>query len=186
MKFLFFGMLLFLCKNTKAQVVNWNNLEWANEVNAILSEFLVCGGPIAENSPCNVFLSKAVKRIYGIDDFNIIGTNNQMTANQIAGFVENGDNWTLLGDATNQNCLNQAQGYANVGKAVIAVEYVSGAHGHVCLIIAGNLENSGNWKLNCPNSASFFLNKPAKSYVGRKLSYAFEKPQNVKIYGRNF
>jgi hypothetical protein len=41
--------------------------------------------------------------------------------------------------------------------------------------------------MHAPNSASVFLNKPHKSYVGLRLSNAFQASDlpNVKLYTRN-
>ncbi len=177
--------LLILTGTLRAQTANWETLPWAPDVKAMLSQFLTCGGPTPPATPCNVFTAQTLEKIYHITDFDLAG-GNYMRANDIAAFVENGDKWTLLGDAGDQNVLNQAQGYANLGKAVIAVEYANAGSGHVCIIIPGNLTPSGQWKLSCPNSASFFINKPSKAYVGMSLSYAFPTPAGVKIYGRNF
>jgi hypothetical protein len=161
--------------------------EWKKDVEKMLTEFMSCSSPIDDISPCNVFLVRALNRVYGVRDFEKPGApGGAMTANEIANFVESStDKWTLLGKAGDQKTLNQAQGYTNLKKAVIAV-LRGNPHGHVALIIPGEQTFSGNWQLNVPNSASFFLNKPEKSYVGKGLSFAFSSPADVKIYGRNF
>jgi hypothetical protein len=70
------------------------------------------------------------------------------------------------------------------GKRFVAVK-ADEPNGHVAVVFPGNLAPSANWNnLKCPNSASFFLKHPEKSYIGRKLSYAFDSPKGVKIYGR--
>jgi hypothetical protein len=53
--------------------------------------------------------------------------------------------------------------------------------------LPGSLQYSGQWNLHTPNSASVFLNRPHKSYVGLTLSNAFQASDllNVKIYSRN-
>lgn len=180
------ALLLIYSVVTKAQTVIWEREEWAKDITNMLSEFQTCGGEISSDTPCNTFLGKAMQKVYHIDDFFQSGSTSYLSANQIVGYVENSDNWIFLGEADNQETLTNAQGYANLGKAVIAVIYNNKTHGHVCLIMPGNLSYSKDWKLNCPNSASFFLNKIDKSYVGQKLSYAFKQPVGVKIYGRNF
>ena len=94
----------------------------------------------------------------------------------------------MLGKASEQKTLTEAQGYANVKKAVIAVYETSSGSGHVAFILPGTLTASGSWGLNCPNSASFLLNKPSSSYVSQPLSFAFnaQLKDKVLLYGRNF
>jgi hypothetical protein len=159
--------------------------DWQADVQALLSQYLACQEPIDDTSPCNRFLGKALKSVYGISDFDV-APNDYMLANDIAIYVAtNPDKWTSLGTADSQDALDQAAGYANLQKAVIAVHPGTG-HGHVALVLPGALTPSGNWGLNVPNSASFFQNKPKQSYVGRGLSYAFTAPAGVTIYGRNY
>jgi hypothetical protein len=158
--------------------------EWQADVEAMLHEFMTCQSPIDDVSPCNRFVGRALKRIYNIDDFT--KPNGEfMTANEIAGAVAASGNWTKLGNASDQKALNEAQGYANVKKAIIAVSSGS-PHGHVAIILPGSQTQSGSWGLKVPNSASFFLNKPDKSYIGKPLSFAWTTPNGVSIYGRNF
>jgi hypothetical protein len=146
----------------------------------MLGEFLTCKSPIDDISPCNYFLGRALMRVYGVNDFST-GADTYMRAAAIAAYVADSDKWTRLGEATDQSALRSAQGYANLGKPVIAV-----TSSHVALVIPGDLVMSGNWNLKAPNSASFFIDEPAKSFVGKPLSYAFTSPANVQIYGRNF
>jgi len=139
------------------------------------------------SSPCNVFLAKALKVLFGIADFEQPGLPDEfLAANEIARYVAtHPDQWTLLGTASNQGALDSAQTHANLNLPVIAV-YTSDPHGHVAVVLPGNLEYSGQWNLHAPNSASVFLNKPHKSYVGLRLSNAFDASDlpNVKIYTR--
>jgi len=162
--------------------------EWKKDLEKILFEFMSCGGPTAPNTPCNEFLGKALKRVYGIKDFDKPG-GRYMVANEMATYVAvNTDQWTLLGKGSEQSALNSAQGYANVKKAVIAVYSNPGGPGHVVLILPGTLTASGSWGLLCPNSASFFINKPDKAYIGKSINYAFDPgiKDKVLLYGRNF
>jgi hypothetical protein len=149
----------------------------------MLSEFLSCKNPIDDQSPCNYFLGRALARVYDIHDFDAPG--GYMSANAIAVYVKVSGNWTKIGDATNQDKLTEAQGYANLKKPVIAVRSASDGHGHVAMILPGELSKSGIWNLMVPNSAAFLLDDPKHSYVGKGLAYAFGNPQGVEIYGRN-
>lgn len=163
--------------------------EWQADVTRMLSQFLSCQTPIDDRSPCNFFLGRALKRVYGITDFDIPGVPDSfLSANAIADKVAAPDsNWTLLGTANVQDALDQAQGYANLKKPVIAA-YKSSGHGHVCLILPGTMQLSSTWKTLVPNSASFSLDDPSHAYVGGLLSRAFgpDKRPQVKLYGRNF
>jgi hypothetical protein len=160
--------------------------DWQHDVQLMLGEFLTCGGPTPPTTPCNMFLARALKRVYNINDFDRPG-GGYLTANEMADYVLiHTDQWTSLGDAGTQAALTQAQGYANLQKAVIAVFKNTAGVGHVALIVPGTLQHSGAWNLDCPNSASFFLDRPEKSYICKQLAYAFQTPDNVVIYGRNF
>jgi len=160
--------------------------DWQHDVQLMLGEFLTCGGPTPPNTPCNMFLARALKRVYNITDFDR-PKGGYLTANEMADYVlAHTDQWTSLGDAGTQQALDQAQGYANLKKAVIAVFKNPSCVGHVALIVPGKVAYSGNWQLKCPNSASFFLDRPDKSYISKHLGYAFQTPDNVIIYGRNY
>ena len=160
---------------------------WRGDVETKLWQFLRSHG-LGTHSPCNVFLAKALKLLFGVADFetpNLPGT--FLQANDIARYVsKHPEQWTLLGPASNQVALERAQAYANLNTPVIAV-YESSPHGHVAVILPGNLRYSLQWNLQAPNSASVFLDRPYKSYVGLMLSNAFQASHlpDVMIYSRN-
>jgi len=183
------ALLILCCSHFATRIKSQESTpEWQADVNRMLSEFLACKTPIDDRSPCNVFLGRALKRVYGIADFGLPGTPDSfLSANAIADKVATDSNWTFLGTADVQQKLDQAQGYANLNKAVIAV-YKSSGHGHVCLIYPGKMQLSSTWNTLVPNSASFPLDDPTHAYVGGPLSKAFgvDKRGDVKFYGRNF
>jgi len=160
---------------------------WRGNVESTLREFLR-SRRLDASSPCNVFLAKALQLLFGIADFEFPGLPGQfLAANEIAHYVAaHPEQWTLLGPASSQLALERAQTYANLNAPVIAV-YPSAPHGHVAVVLPGRLEYSGQWNLHSPNSASVFLNRPDKSYVGLTLSNAFQASylSRVKIYTRN-
>lgn len=166
--------------------------EWEKDVKGMLTEFLSCKDPIDDKSPCNVFLGRALKRVYAINDFDdTTSPIGYLTANKIALQVEIlTDKWTKLGNASAQNALNEAQGQANLKRPVIAVwrNPDNNKSGHVALILPGSLTQSGSWGLKVPNSASFTLGKPENAYVGGPLSKAFgaDKKATLLLYGRNY
>ena len=160
---------------------------WRGNAESTLREFLR-SHRLDANSPCNVFLAKALKLLFGIADFEFPGLPAQfLGANDIARYVAaHPEQWMLLGPASSQIALERAQTYANLNTPVIAV-YTSAPHGHVAVVLPGSLQYSGQWNLHTPNSASVFLNRPHKSYVGLTLSNAFQASDlsRVKIYTRN-
>ncbi|HEY3197821.1 MAG TPA: hypothetical protein VGJ57_07385 [Nitrospirales bacterium] len=159
---------------------------WRGDVETKLWQFLRSHG-LGAHSPCNVFLANALKLLFGIADFetpNLPGA--FLQANDIARYVsKHPEQWTLLGPASNQVALERAQAYANLNTPVIAV-YESAPHGHVAVILPGNLRYSLQWNLQAPNSASVFLDRPYKSYVGLMLSNAFQASHlpSVMLYSR--
>jgi hypothetical protein len=163
--------------------------DWKTDVERMLQEFLSCATPLDDRSPCNVFLARALDRVYRIREFgDPARPETVMRANEIADYVAaRQDLWVPLGKGNEQSALDQAQEYANRGKAIIAVwkNPTAGAPGHVALILPGEQTASASWGLRVPNSASFSLDRPNDSFVGGPLSRAFgsNKKAQVKLYG---
>jgi len=161
------------------------NSEWEKDLTKILYQFMSCRDSIDNLSPCNKFVSEAMKAAYYVEDFYDEKNNRHMLANEIYAYLKISPQWLLLGNASNQEALKLAQKEANAKKAVVAV--LNGSlNGHIALVMPGNLSNSGSWGLKVPNSASFFLNKPGKSYIGKHLGWAFpnSKKEKVLLYTR--
>ena len=161
--------------------------KWRGDLEDTLRE-VVRSPHLETSSPCNIFLAQALKLLFGITDFDFPGLPGQfLDANDIAKYVSSHpEQWTFLGIASDQIVLERAATYANLNRPVIAV-YVAAPHGHVAVVLPGTLQYSGHWKLHVPNSASVFLNRPSKSYVGLTLSNAFQAAHmpKVKLYARN-
>src|SRR5689334_6259370 len=84
---------------------------WQGDVQKMLTEFLACQTPIDDLSPCNVFLGRALHRVFGISDFDDPSNpGSYISANQIATYVAVDNKWTSLGKASVQSNLDQAQG----------------------------------------------------------------------------
>jgi hypothetical protein len=134
------------------------------------------------NSPCNEFVAKALKVLFNITDFDLpAGPERHLSANQMAHYMATHlEQWTLLGPASNQVTLERAQLYANLNTPVIAA-YAAAPHGHVAIVLPGRLQYSGRWNLQVPNSASLFLNRLYKSYIGLSLSNAFQAAHLSKV-----
>lgn len=144
-----------------------------------LQKFAACQLPLDDS--CRAALAQALEHIYGVKDFD--NQSKYLTAVEITKKVAGDSNWEHVGSASDQNALKSAQSSANCGKAVVAV-LASDTGGHVAIILPGPLAHSGGWKLDVPNSASFFTHNPSKSFAGKPLSYSFPNPQNIEIYAR--
>jgi len=128
---------------------------------------------------CRSFLAQSVEHIYSIKDFGSDAS--FASANEIGKRVTTDATWEHLGSASDPDVLKKALSSANCGQAVLAV-MTSDSGGHVAMILPGTMSPSGGWKMEVPNSASFFMNNPAKSYTGKPLSYAFATPNGIEIY----
>ena len=165
------------------------NSQWKQALNNELEQFKACENTAATGTnPCNKFVGSALSTVYNINDFYSKTLGRHMLIGEIADFLKDNNQWTLLGHAYEQEALNEAQNYANARKAAVAVFINEEGIGHVSLILPGELSPSGSWGFKVPNSASFFLSTPEKSYMDKGLSYAFERNliKEVLLYGRNY
>jgi hypothetical protein len=147
--------------------------------NDALTKFAAC--PLPLDSQCRATLAQALAHIYGLKDFG--DESKYMTPAEIGKKVASDSNWAHVGSASDQTALKSAQESANCGKPVIAV-FASETGGHVAIILPGSLAHSGGWKLDVPNSASFFTHSPSKSFAGKPLSFSFPKAEGIEIYAR--
>lgn len=144
-----------------------------------LKKFAAC--PLPLDSSCRAALAQALEHVYGVKDFG--SESKYLTPGEITKKVAGDPNWSHLGSASDQSTLKSAQDGANCGKAVVAV-LASETGGHVAIILPGSLSHSGSWKLDVPNSASFFTHNPGKSFSGKPLSYSFPKAEGIELYAR--
>ena len=160
------------------------NSHWTSDLETELKEFTSCD----DDMDCAEFSGKALQTVYKLNDFYQPQEKRFMQVAEIIAFLQDSKSWTMLGHAYQQDVLNQAQQHANSKKAVIAVYPGANGAGHVALILPGELQPSGSWGLSVPNSASFLTIDPAKSYVGKGLSYAFTKHhlKDVVIFARSY
>ena len=185
MKFHLLGLLAFFISGTSfAQKLNKN---WNADLNSSLEEFKNCGD---ENNSvsCRQFPGKSLNMVYNLNDFYVNDDSRYMSVNEISTFLKSNTKWTLLGHAYEPNTLAEAQKLANDNKAALAIYTNDSGEGHMVLIVPGELQPSGSWGLNVPNSVSFFPSDPSKSYVSKGLSYAFGKSliKDVLVYRRNY
>jgi hypothetical protein len=183
LKFCFTLLLILSADTTRGQSVNSN---WKESLSLFLDEFMKCTS--SGGAPCSKFIGESVQKVYKISDFYAQENERYMTVSEIASFLKNSKQWSLLGPSYQQATLTTAQTYANEKKAVVAVYLNSAGVGHVALIIPGELRPSGSWGLSAPSAASFFPAEPEKSFVDKALSYGFAKNmlKDVLIYGRNY
>ena len=156
---------------------------WKTNHFTIIGNEFICKptDPVNDKSPCNYLLSNVLEKGWGLTEFKT--PSGYLSANSIFKLLEERSDWIKLGAADKQGALNVAQTLANKGFPVIAASE-GAVHGHVALIIPGEESMSGKWGLDVPNSASFFLGRPHKSYIGKMLSFAWSSDQksNVVIF----
>jgi hypothetical protein len=148
-------------------------------MDAAVQKFASCQLPLDDS--CRAALAEALGLVYGVKDFGAAAK--YQAPAEIGKKVSGDPNWTHIGSASDQNALKTAQDSANCGKAVIAV-LASDTGGHVAMILPGKLAHSGGWKLDVPNSASFFTHNPGKSFTGKSLAYSFPKAEGIELYAR--
>jgi len=175
------SLLLFAASSLQGQSLNPN---WNSDLKNSLQLFLSCQGG---SQACAKFIGESLNTVYKVNDFYSAKAGRYMLPGEIASFLKESKQWTLLGHSYDQKILVQAQDHANSKKAVVAVYMNESGIGHVVVITPGQLQRSGSWGLDVPNAASFFPTQPDKSFVDKGLSFAFGKTmlKDVLIYTRN-
>ncbi len=143
----------------------------------VKSEFLDC---TQTSGNCEGYTYEAMRLVYSSQE------NKEYTDNHsFVQALKSSSNWKELGPGYNQHVLEKAQQAANSGQAAVAVYFGQGKEPlHVAVILPGELSTSGSWGLQVPNSISLPDFEPDHSYIGKPLSYAFEKRMllSLKIY----
>lgn len=184
---IFLAIALVVCCSFSSygQTLNEN---WEQELTNSMTEFMNCATTSPDKSQCSSFISQSLAQVYKVNAFYSDKLKRHLKIYEISKSMIDGGQWTLLGYAYEQKALNEAQQSANASKAVIAVYTTATGGKHIALILPGKLDYSGSWGFNVPNSASFFFDDPAKSYVGKGLSYAFAKNmiKDIALYCRKY
>jgi hypothetical protein len=164
------------------------NANWNNDLNRSLQEFMACENSTKANSECVKYVGESLQTVYKVNDFYSTELGRHMMVSEIVDYLVESVQWTRIGHGYEQAALAEAQNTANAKKAVIAVYMNTAGAGHVALILPGDLQRSGSWGLDVPNSVSFLMMEPQRSYVGKGLSYAFAKNhlKDVVIYARKY
>lgn len=175
-------MMLVACSLSYGQTLNKN---WKEDLTSMLEEFQSCATNESDKAPCSSFITESINVVYPLNSLHL-----EASAGTVAMLSSHKQNtqWTILGKAYQQDALTRAQDLANDQRAVIAVYQLPGGDVlHMALILPGNLSFSGSWGFSVPNSASFFLATPEKSFVEKGLSYSFAKSmiKDVTLYVRN-
>ena len=147
----------------------------------LLIEFLDCKTSKENVRDCKYFTAKALCDFYQIDDFKKGDTyvNYEEMHDIILGKL---GTWRPIGNALDQNNLDEAQRTANNGQATVAISTKS-KYGHVAIIVPGTQQKAGKWnKLNVPLCASFFMVPSPDSFVGKHLGYAWRTGEDVYLY----
>lgn len=159
------------CKKTEYSGETKTYLE-----NAV-QQFVACHAKNEGFGSCRSSAAQALEHIYGVKD---LGSGDKyLDPTAIAKKVK--ADWEHLGPVSDQEALKKAQAAAGCGRAVVAVLSAENG-GHVAIILPGPLSHSAGWKLDTPNSASFFMHNPGKSFAGKPLAYSFGSPNGVEIY----
>jgi hypothetical protein len=153
----------------------------------------VCEQASDSRTACNRFVGRALEILFSNSDFR--NGSEYLLANDIYnGLMQPGNlGWRELGLATNQVALDEAQRLANERKPVVAARLGAAGPGgrragHVVLILPGATADavfSGdhNWGgLRTPNSASEFLDRADRMYMGCPLSVAWRRPTDVRLF----
>jgi len=165
------------------------NANWHKELTALLDQFMNCTSSSSDTYPCSAFITESVAKVYKLDGALYSEKSKRyLQLKEVSQQLTESGQWSLIGHAYDQKALNEAQTLANAKKAVIAVYTTPEGVSHVAVILPGELQYSGTWGFQVPNSASFVLSDPSKSYVGKGLSYAFARNmiKDVSLYSRKY
>ncbi|HEY8938270.1 MAG TPA: hypothetical protein VIM65_23780 [Cyclobacteriaceae bacterium] len=179
------SLLLIITPAIYGQSLNNN---WNNDLKNSLQQFLSCNSSTPGSQACTKFLGESLNTVYKVNDFYSSKSGRYMLPSEIATYLKDNKQWSMIGHSYEQPVLSKAQDLANAKKAVVAVYMSESGVGHVVVITPGKLQSSGSWGLSVPNAASFFVTQPDKSFVDKSLSFAFAKAmmKDVVIYARNY
>lgn len=117
----------------------------------------------SSHPPVETYCNKAVNYVCGGMGY---GAFLELTANEIIDTIATSNEWRLID-------IPDAQRAADEGVLVIAGwrNTQPGGHGHVCMVIPGNLAYSKKWQAYCPAVA----NVGKENFIGRGSNWAFDK-----------
>ncbi|MBT1703686.1 hypothetical protein [Chryseosolibacter indicus] len=182
---LIFSLLSVPFLNSYSQSIN---PKWETDLSQLMDKFLECANGSKENLGCSSYVGESLAKVYKINALYSDKAKRYLMLNEMASLFSESSQWKLLGHAYEQKTLTEAQELANAHKAVVAVYTTEEGIKHVAIIVPGELQFSGTWGFQVPNSVSFVLNEPSKSYVSKGLSYAFARNmmKDVTLYSKNY
>jgi len=147
--------------------------------------FIECKAETEDIRSCKSYVARAINGHFQIADFNHPETKGDyVDYDEIAAIVDASGDWRKVGEADDQDALDEVQQHANNGKPALAISTQPGV-GNVALIVKGEQVKSTSWGLNCPTAAIFFPNRPEKSFIGKTLNYAWSNPEGIELYVRD-
>jgi len=123
--------------------------------------------PLANGTTfCNLAINFICNAI-GYTKFNAPDISHPVMANAIISFMKSSGDWMNIDG-------NVAQAHANVGALVVAAQFNLEGHGHVCVVIPGEMQFSGHFAKNVP----LVMNIGKDVFIGKHAGWAFqEEPQ---------
>jgi hypothetical protein len=163
-------LLLVLPLTALGQTTWQRNATWLEE------QIHDCAGG-DQPATCRNFPARALDRLFAIPD--LCAQASCITSTQLAASITRGTTWSVLGQATEQAVLTQAQDMAVGGMPVVAVNESTG---WVVLVMPGRLYPSERWRRNVPASVGTRLDQPEASVYGKGLNFLFSDPSKVTLY----
>ena len=183
MRYLFLGVFVFLGLESHSQQLT---RQWDTKLRDQIETYKSCKNQADPTNKCFHQIGQTLHTLYSLRDFYDASQQRYMTISEIAAYVKESSQWTLMGQSWEKEALLQAQELANQKRAVIAIYLSEEGLGQLAFVLPGEMMPSGSWGMPVPNSAAFVAQTPDKSYSGKGLSYAFPRrliPQ-VSIYAR--
>jgi hypothetical protein len=165
------------------------NTNWQKDLTTLMDQFMSCTSSSPDTYSCSALIAESVAKVYKLNGALYSEKSKRyLQLKEVSQQLAESSQWSVIGHAYDQKALTEAQELANAKKAVIAVYATPDGIAHLALILPGELQYSGTWGFQVPNSASFVLNDPSKSYVGKGLSYAFARNmiKDVTLYSKKY
>lgn len=125
---------------------------------------------------CDTLLARALETVYRVTDFRPLGAAYTSEDNVIAA-VESGDGWQMIGSASEERVLVEAQRHANNGRAVLAI-----VRKRAALIMPGRMRFDDISAANVPNAIWVFRTNDVSPVINRPLSEAFAPDDDIKVF----
>lgn len=108
---------------------------------------------LAVNLVCNAF---------DYTKFNAGSVSTPVVANAMVSFIQKSTDWLMIDG-------NVAQAHANGGALVVAGQINPAGHGHICVVIPGEMQTSGHLGKDVP----VVMNVGKDVFIGKHVGFAF-------------